>query len=241
MKKVIGYIVAAMLVLIPVVTFAAEKVDLKNYQTMDFKQTLESENMTLQNTKYTESDDQITIYMFRGLGCGYCRSFLTFMNSISKEYGKYFKMVSFETWNDAANAELMQNIGSFLGEPAEGVPYIIIGDQVFPGYANTYDDGLKQAIKSLYDTKKEDRYDVFEAYNEDVDKKAKAEKSATTTPIVWNFIFISIATIIICCYTNSSNQKLLAAVKGVKKDTKKLMEDEEEDEAPRKTTTRKRK
>ena len=123
----------------------------------------------------------------------------------------------------------------------KGVPYIIIGDQVFPGYANTYDDGLKQAIKSLYETKKEDRYDVFEAYNEDIAKKAKAEKSATATPIIWNFIFISIATIIICCYTNSSNQKLLAAIKGVKKDTKKLMEDEEEDEAPRKTTTRKRK
>ena len=222
MKKVLGYIIAAVFLFIPVVTFAVEKIDVDNYETKDFKATLESENMTIQNTEYKETDDQITIYLFRGQGCGYCRAFLTFMNSISKEYGKYFKMVSFETWNDANNGELLQALGNFMGEPAEGVPYIIIGDQVFPGYASSYDEGIKSAIKTLYDTKKEERYDAFEAYNDELVAKERAERSATTKPIIWNFIFITIAVIIICCYTNSSNKKLLADIKA---SNKKLNED----------------
>jgi len=222
MKKVLGYIIAAVFLFIPVVTFAVEKIDVDNYETKDFKATLESENMTIQNTEYKETDDQITIYLFRGQGCGYCRAFLTFMNSISKEYGKYFKMVSFETWNDSSNGELLQALGNFMGEPAEGVPYIIIGDQVFPGYASSYDEGIKSAIKTLYDTKKEERYDAFEAYNDELVAKERAERSATTKPIIWNFIFITIAVIIICCYTNSSNKKLLADIKA---SNKKLNED----------------
>ena len=84
MKKIVGYIVAALLLVMPVVTFAAEKIDLKDYETMNFKDTLESESMTLENAEYKETDDQITIYLFRGLGCGFCRSFLTYLNSISK-------------------------------------------------------------------------------------------------------------------------------------------------------------
>ena len=95
MKKLLVYIVAALLVFIPVVTYAVEQIDLANYETMNFKETLESENMTLSDANYTETDDQITIYLFRGNGCGYCRSFLTFLNGITKEYGKYFKVVSF--------------------------------------------------------------------------------------------------------------------------------------------------
>ena len=46
-----------------------------------------------------------------------------------------------------------------MGNAAGGVPYIIIGDNVFPGYAETYDDSIKDAIKKLYDS--EDRFDVF--------------------------------------------------------------------------------
>ena len=209
MKKLLVYIVAALLVFIPVVTYAVEQIDLANYETMNFKETLESENMTLSDANYTETDDQITIYLFRGNGCGYCRSFLTFLNGITKEYGKYFKVVSFETWYNSDNADLLGAMGDFLEQPAEGVPYIIIGNQVFPGYAASYDQGIKDAITSLYNTKKDDRYDVFKAYNDSLLEKAKAERSATLKPIIWNFIFVTLATIIIVCYINASNNKLL--------------------------------
>ena len=166
---------------------------------------------------YSENDNQAIIYMFRGNGCGYCRSFLTFLNSITDEYGKYFKLVSFEVWNDSANSELMNKISTFMGEQATGVPYIIIGDQVFPGYAGTYDDSIKSAIKDLYNKSKDERFDVFNEYNKSVSEKEKAEASATSKPIIWNLIFTSIATIIVVSYVNSSKKQVLSAIRSQKK------------------------
>lgn len=217
MKKILGYIVAGLLLVMPVVTFAAEKIDVNDYETMDLKNTLESEEMTLSNADYKETDNQVTVYLFRGLGCGFCRNFLTFINSISKEYGDKFKLVSFETWNNSDNSELLGAISNFIGEPAEGVPYIIIGDQVFPGYTNSYDEGIKQAIDTLYAQEPSQRYDVFEAYNDKLVKDAKAEKSAVAKPIIWNFIFITIATIVIVCKMNSNKKEVLEAVKAAAK------------------------
>ncbi len=234
MKKVLSYIIAALFLFIPVVAFAVEKIDIADYETMNFKQTLESENITIQNTNYKENDNQVVVYMFRGLGCGYCRSFLNFINSISEEYGDKFKLVSFEVWNNDTNGELLNAIGSFLEEPAEGVPYIIIGDQVFPGYAASYDDGIKNAIDTLYKTSKSERYDVFEAYNEELVAKERAEKSVVTKPIIWNFIFISIATIILVCYVSSSNKRLLETIKKENRNTRAAMEEE-----PKRKTTKK--
>ncbi len=213
MKKVLGYIVAALLLVMPVVTFAAEKIDLANYKTMNLKETLDQEGIKMTATDYVETDDQITIYMFRGNGCGYCKAFLTYLESITKEYGKYFKLVSFEVWNDADNAELLGAIGSFLGQDASGVPYIVIGDQVFPGYAESYNTGIENAIKTLYETEKSERYDVFEAYNEKLVEDEKAARSQAAKPIIWNCIFVAIATIVVVCKLNADKKEVLAAVK----------------------------
>ena len=234
MKKVLGYIVAALLLVMPVVTFAAEKIDLANYKTMNLKETLDKEGIKMTATDYAETDDQINIYMFRGNGCGYCRAFLTYLESITKEYGKYFKLVSFEVWQDADNAELLDAIGSFLGQEASGVPYIIIGDQVFPGYAESYNTGIEEAIKKLYETEKSKRYDVFEEYNKKLVADERAARSQAAKPIIWNFIFIAIATIVVVCKLNADKKEVLAAVKAqAKKEPKEPKEV--------KTTSRKRK
>ena len=62
-------------------------------QTMDLVDTLESENITplFDVDEYVETDDQVTIYLFRGEGCIHCRNFLEFLNSITEEYGSKFK------------------------------------------------------------------------------------------------------------------------------------------------------
>ena len=217
MKKILGYVLGALLFLFPLFVSAAETIDISKYATKGLEATLAEEGMEKAYSSYKENDNQAIIYMFRGNGCGYCRSFLTFLNSITDEYGKYFKLVSFEVWNDSANSELMTTISTYMGEAASGVPYVIIGDQVFPGYASTYDDSIKAAIKDLYNKSKEDRYDVFAAYNKDITDKEKSEASAVSKPIIWNLIFVSIATIVIVCYINSSKREVMSAIRSQRK------------------------
>ena len=133
----------------------------ETYNTLDFKEALKDEGIEEKFKNYKPDDNAITIYMFRGKGCGFCRAYLEFMNSIADEYGKYFKMETYEVWNDSNNSALMNEVSTYLGQVATGVPYIIIGDQVFAGYNERYDESIKSKIKEVYDTKKSKRYDVF--------------------------------------------------------------------------------
>lgn len=162
-KKFLLLVVAAFLLILPFSVNAGTKKVLGNdYTTMSFKEALEQEEISVPQG-LTENDDQAIIYLFRGHGCGFCKAFLTFLSNIYGEYGKYFKVVTIEVWEDEANWYLMNQIAILKGgQPAEGVPYILIGDKVFSGYAESFDEDIKTAIKDLYNTKKSDRYDIFE-------------------------------------------------------------------------------
>ena len=216
MKKYLGIIVAICFALMPfVVNAASKKINLDDYKTLNLDQALEEENITKAYKNYKETDDQVTIYLFRGNGCGYCRAFLTFLNNSAEEYGKYFKVVSFETWYDEENYNLMNTLSTYMGSPASGVPFIIIGDQVYAGYSSEYDDSILSTIKSLYGEK--EKFDVVEEYNKEANKAARSEKRATATPIIWNFVFTAIATACVMVYVNKSNKKLIAEIKKANK------------------------
>ena len=159
MKRILVLVVALLLV-IPF-NVKAYSEDTK-YNTLGLKEALEVEELEEEFEEYEETDDQVTIYLFRRDGCYYCRGFLSFLNSIADEYGKYFKLVSYEVSTDQQNSELFAEVSKFKdGQEATGVPYIVIGDQVFGGYAEDYDQSILAAIMNLYNTPKEDRYDVL--------------------------------------------------------------------------------
>lgn len=177
MKKKILLFVAMCLLVLPITTKA---ISIDKYKTLNLKEALKEEEIDEAFKSYKETDKQATIYLFRGKGCGYCRAFLTFLNSIVDDYGKYFKVVSFEVWNDADNSALLNSVATFMNEPAGGVPYIIIGDKVFGGYAESYDEDIKKAIKNLYDSK--DRYDVFaKMTDKDLEASTTTTDSNTST------------------------------------------------------------
>ena len=199
--------------LLPTRVFAMSSF-VEEYETKNLKETLEAEGMTLENTDYKETDDQAIIYMFRGNGCGFCRAFLEFLNSISKEYGKYFKLVSFEVWSNSKNAELMEKVPLVTNKAAGGVPYIIIGDKVFGGYTSSYDEDIKAAIKAQYD---DSSYDVFDELDKRLNGNTDNGGSSFVT-IFWNAFFVIAGTVAIIVVNNKNTQKVLDAVG--KKETK---------------------
>ena len=177
-------IIILLILCMMVIPFRANAKELSNI-TLNLRETLADEGIEESFSDYSENDDQITIYMFRGKGCGYCRKFLEFLNSITDEYGKYYKLVAFEVWNDSENNSLMEEVSEYLEEPAEGVPYIIIGDKIFTGYAESYNNQIKDAITSLYNTEKSERYDVFDKMDLKEDKEdTKKESSSMSNKVI---------------------------------------------------------
>ena len=212
MKKKLLILLLVVAVL-PFKVFAASFLD--DYNTMNFKDTLAAESIELENKDYQENDKQAIIYMFRGSGCGYCKAFLNFLNSISKEYGQYFRLVSFEVWNDQKNSGLLNKVPLVTNEAAGGVPYIIIGEKVFAGYASSYDEDIKKAIMAQYN---DPSYDVMEKLDERLNGSTSGDTSSVAI-IFWNAFFIVAATVAIIIVSNKNTQKVLDAVN--KKDNKK--------------------
>ena len=209
MKKKIAIIALMLLsVIIPVKTFAKEQ-----YKTLNLEETLAEEGIEKKFTDYKETDDQVIIYLFRGKGCAYCRKFLEFLNGITDEYGKYFKLVSFESWYNEENSNLLGEISTFMGEQASGVPYIIIGDKVFGGYTESYDESIKTAIKTLYDSK--DRYDVFEEY-EYSKKWDKILNPSNFTVIIWTICLVVVSTVVIVLTNRANTKKIVVAIENNK-------------------------
>lgn len=184
-----------------------------SYETMNLDEALTQENIDHDFSNYKETDDQITIYLFRGNGCGYCGNFLTFLNSIVDDYGKYFKVVSFEVWYDQNNRELMSEVASALNTSATGVPFIIIGKNVFPGYSDEYAEQVKQAIVEEYESS--ERFDIFE----DMAKLAKESKkdeeksdNNTVAIVLFNLLFVVVATLIVIVVITNKQNEILDAI-----------------------------
>jgi cell division protein FtsL len=195
MKKLIIVLVMVLGLMLPLYVKAETK-------SLNLKEALEEEKSELDKgwEGYSENDDQAIIYLFRGNGCGYCRAFLTFLNGITSEYGKYFKLVSYEVWNDQTNAALLDSVSNYLDNPAYGVPYIIIGDKVFAGYASDYDEDIKTTIVDLYNTKKSKRYDVMAEMKKNPNKDAKSGTTSDNKVIIWALVFTAVALIVNLVY-----------------------------------------
>ena len=227
MKKKILLFVAMCLLVFPLTTKA---ISIDKYNTLNLKEALKDEEIDEAFKSYKETDKQVTIYLFRGKGCGFCRAFLTFLNSIVDEYGKYFKVVSFEVWNDAENSALLSSVAAFMNKDLQGVPFIVIGDKVFDGYSDSYDEDIKSTIKKLYDSK--DRYDVFdEMTEEDLEVTATTPETETTDGtdnvtgeysntssgkdisnsevLLITFLLFAVNIIVIVAYINYENKKVM--------------------------------
>ena len=60
-----------------------------------------------------------------------------------------YQLYSFETWYDEENNQLMQQFSELSETKATGVPYMIIGDEVFLGYDESINEAIVEAIVSV--------------------------------------------------------------------------------------------
>jgi len=221
MKKKLIMFLFSMVLLFGFIT-GCENVEREKYNNKNLQETLLEEGIEHDLSNYKESDSQVTIYMFRGNGCGYCKKFLTFLNSIVDEYGEYFKLESYEVWNDKKNQALMEKVASTLDVSVSGVPFIVIGDQYFTGYSERYDESIKSAIKSLYESK--DRYDIFDEMDKLEKEEKKAESKEKVTIIVVNALFVIAAATVVAIINNKNTKKITEKIDSLNNEIKKLKE-----------------
>lgn len=115
----------------------------------------------VEETSEESVSKKVNVYLFRGEGCPHCQEAEEWFKSIEEEYGSFFELIDYETWYNEENAELMQKVADARGETAEGVPYIIIGNKSWNGFAESYTDEIIEQIMSVFSQDVSERYDIM--------------------------------------------------------------------------------
>lgn len=105
-------------------------------------------------------DDKVNIYIFYGSTCPHCHHAFEYFDSIEEEYGKYFTIKRYETWlyDNISNSKALDKVAAHFNTPEKdvGVPYIVIGDKVFLGYTEEYNDEIEKQIIETYENGNKD-------------------------------------------------------------------------------------
>lgn len=177
----------------------------------------------------TQERSKINVYIFRGEGCGFCAKALSFFESIEKEYGKYYNLVTYEIWNNADNAALMDQVAEYLDVSIKGVPFIIIGNETYDGFQDSMSDELKSQILAEYNRNDDERTDIIKNMQNGL---ANKNGSSDTVITIVSLVVIAgiVAFVVFARKDNSSKDKKINSTKDDEYIEEKESSDDEEDE-----------
>ncbi len=92
-----------------------------------------------------KAESQVNAYFFYGDGCPHCAKEEVFLNELLNNYPS-LTVYTYEIYKNRANADLLMKAAENLGVGVDGVPFLIIGDQSYVGYAEGISD---QEIEKL--------------------------------------------------------------------------------------------
>jgi thiol-disulfide isomerase/thioredoxin len=115
---------------------------------------------TLDISKYEESDDKPTIYLFVQNWCGACIGAVDFMGEIANDYGQYFNVKIYNVEDSIENWDLSNKIRKEFNVKVAYNPALIIGDHYYDSFMDSdTQEKIKQDIVDYANS--ENRYDVL--------------------------------------------------------------------------------
>ncbi len=142
LKKFTMYLLILLVVLLPVLGVDAAK-----------KKTTTKKTTTTTST--TVAGKKVKFYIFYGSTCGYCQRLHNYVAELEKDptINYMFEVVDYEVWGNYNNSELMKRVADSLNYNVTGVPTYIIGEKIFSGYSERYNNTIREAIEEAYQNK----------------------------------------------------------------------------------------
>ena len=91
------------------------------------------------------ASDEVVVTMFVGDGCPYCAQAQAFFVGLTAAHPN-LTVIEHEVWYDEAGRQLMAETAAELGATPGGVPFIILDDQWWSGYAPSIGDEIAAAV-----------------------------------------------------------------------------------------------
>ena len=88
----------------------------------------------------------VTAYFFYGEGCPHCREELFFLNELRTQFPT-LGIAEFEIYRNTENLAIMEKAAKKLGVTVNGVPFLVVGDSYFIGYApGAVSEGIRSHV-----------------------------------------------------------------------------------------------
>ncbi len=114
-------------------------------------------------SNYSESDDKVNVYIFRGKTCWHCLDEITWLASNYADFKDVINVHTYEVWNNKGNEKLMNLVAKELGKKASGVPFTVVGKETFSGFSEEVGTSIIEAAKKLQTS--EEKYDIKDVIN----------------------------------------------------------------------------
>lgn len=82
-----------------------------------------------------KAETAVNAYLFFGEGCPHCAKEKVFLHNTLEDKYPSLKIYEYEVYYNRDNQALMQKVGKFLNADVGGVPFLVIADEYFVGYA----------------------------------------------------------------------------------------------------------
>ncbi len=174
-KRIILSLISVIIIILSVILYfmSSSMNQVKTHQEENKQnQTSKNAQANIEFSKMTEKDiksskDRVNVYVFWGDGCPHCKHLAQFFDSNKSELKDKMNLYAFEVWKNSTNLKFMKDFGKFLGETPQGVPYMIIGNKTFSGFAESDEktkDEIINLIKQGYqNSSKIDKYQEYKA------------------------------------------------------------------------------
>jgi len=133
-------------------------------------------------SNYSESDDKVNVYIFRGKTCWHCLDEITWLASNYADFKDVINVRTYEVWNNKENNKLMNLVAKELGTKAGGVPLTVVGKDTFSGFSEEIGTSIIEAAKKLKDS--EEKYDIKNVINLEEVSSGENKKSDATMIIL---------------------------------------------------------
>ena len=185
------------------IAYFGNSANFENEQTFNAYQEYVNKMKGADLSNYSESDEKVNIYIFRGKSCWHCLDEISWLSTQVKEYGKYFNIRTYEVWGNKDNNKLMSTVAKSLGETASGVPFTVIGKKTYSGFSEATGTSMINEVKEQFENS--DRYDIKNDINlTDGTLKNSEEKKSSSTVMIVLVSIIVIAGIALIVYISKS-------------------------------------
>jgi len=125
------------------------------------------------------ASEKINAYLFYGNGCPHCAKEMQFLQDLQKNYPN-LEIITYEIYNNKDNALLLQKIGKALSADVSGVPFSVIGDKYFVGFADGItSEEIRNKIKECDKNKCSDKVaDIINSKNQEKQNNKQAENNS---------------------------------------------------------------